>query len=573
MNLKNVFKSVLVLVCGTLLLTSCPGPVPPSVTTGVSLANGVSLVGNCKKSDMSAMVFSWNGGPAEYKAASKLSINKLSPAGTHVIGIRAYIPSEGTDFSVFLGEGEDFDNPTVTKSAEWQEAGWQYVLFDEPVEIKTSDLFIGYTVNSLTFAVEETTNVDKMFINGEWTSLQTLLNGKASFALQAIVAGGDYSKKTQVDMAVDEMSVDAAWATQGDMVNGEALVRNNGVKTLRNVQVNATLGSQVVPVTITDSLMNGQSYLCKFSLTANGEGTQNVKVEVKADGDVTSKNNTATTALRVYADKGSPRNYILLEQFTTMKCPNCPRGGAAVQAAIDKMQHPDKVAWIAHHVGYYTDDFTLDESNHIMNALGVKGAPNGSLNRMMMDLDGSGQNLSVVLDYCADTEMLNALLDEPAQSTLNVERSYNADTREISVTVSGKSSKTDNYVSVMVTQNGIEGTQSGATGKYIHNHAVRLFMTPAAGQHVDVDADGNFTLTITKELPEIVNKTATVPSNMEIISFVHGSTSAAKTARFVYNADKQSLVSDATVEAPRNDYQEENGNPFTLFAPAFSSAN
>ena len=54
------------------------------------------------------------------------------------------------------------------------------------------------------------------------------------------------------------------------------------------------------------------------------------------------------------------RNVVLLEYFTGQECIYCPEGLEYVLKNIKGME--DKVAFVAHHVGFYEDDFTIKES-------------------------------------------------------------------------------------------------------------------------------------------------------------------------------------------------------------------
>lgn len=562
MNFKNLFKVLTVVLVGTLVFTSCEKDIGKQTTGGE-----YALVGNCKKSDMSGMPLVLKS-EASLELFTQITASKLSRSGTHIAGVRVYIPNKCTDFSVFAGENAD--SPAQTKAAEWQEAGWQYVLFDEPIQVGDANIVIGCKYKGNSFAVESiSSSKDEISIDGEKVALSELTSqvvGNTVFCMQAIMKGGDYSSKTQIDMAIDHAGVDKTWYMQGDVVKGSILVRNNGVKSISGVKVNATLGAENMAFTIDDELLNGQSRLFSFEISANGSGSQDLKVETVAEGDESTKNSSATANLRVYTDAGMTRNTVLLEQFTTMKCPNCPRGTKSILAAIEGMDDPDKVSWVAHHVGYYTDELTLNESEAMLTPLEVSGAPGGSLNRMLLNLDGT-LSLSWVLDY-ATTDVLNSLAAEPAQSTLKLERTYNAETKAVDLTVSGKSLEKETYVTVILTQNGLEGTQSGASGTYTHNYVPRMFFTAAAGDKVEVDADGNFSVKFSEAIPETVGNFQTVAEDMQIVAFVHGNLKASNSGeRYVYNADKVSLVEGAAAGMPSFNFSQEEEPSLRMLAP------
>lgn len=545
MNFKNLFKTTMAVVFGSLMLTACGPEEKPVTPTNVSTADGVALVGNCKKSDMSASVMSWSNGAVAYGASTKITSTKLGRSGTHIVGVRAYIPTQGTDFHVFAGE--DYENPTHIKSAEWQDAGWQYVLFDEPLEIAGAEAYyVGYKVTSETLALEQaSSSSDLIYSNGAWGKVSEVA-GKAVWALQAIVAGGDLSAKTQVDMAVDAITCDAIWKMSGDNVPVTALVRNNGVKTISDVVVTATLGSNSVPVTITDSLMNGQSARVAFEgLSANGEGAVTLKVSVNVTDDKTSSNNSASSVVRVYTDKGVARNTILLEQFTSQNCGYCPNGATILKSNIENMTDPSKFTWVAHHSGFGTDNFTLLQSDTISDGLMVSGAPMGSINRLIMDLEGEGPALNWYLGTPSG-ELLDALVSEPGQSTLSFTHTYVAATGAVEVNVEGVSSKENTYVTVLIVQDGLMDSQkdyiNGNHSSYSHDRVPRLFLTPAKGTKATLDDDGKFNVTVSGTIPASVGKFATVAEDMDVIVIVNGDLDGKAYERYVYNADHAALV-------------------------------
>lgn len=89
MKVKNLIKTTLAVVFGSLLFASCErgqGGDKPTV-----VGESYALVGNCKRSDMSAAVALPNGKAITYSAAAPLSASALQKGGTKIIGIRAYI--------------------------------------------------------------------------------------------------------------------------------------------------------------------------------------------------------------------------------------------------------------------------------------------------------------------------------------------------------------------------------------------------------------------------------------------------------------------------------------------------
>ena len=54
---------------------------------------------------------------------------------------------------------------------------------------------------------------------------------------------------------------------------------------------------------------------------------------------------------------------VLVEEFTTEKCVNCPRAAATIAEVIHDPDYAGKVNVACHHAGYYTDHLTNDADN------------------------------------------------------------------------------------------------------------------------------------------------------------------------------------------------------------------
>lgn len=553
MNLKNLLKTFAFIAC-VLFFVSCE---PETGRGGLTDAQKkeVYLYGNCTNVGMhgSVMGFADNRNHT-YSAASLLNMLELTDHGTHLLGVRAYIGSEVTNASVWFGE--DYENPTYTKDFTYKKGGWQYVLFDEPIKLNPNnpDMYIGYTVTGKgggVLAAEAARKAHKsewIAIDGDWSLLSKAV-GNALWSMQAIVSGGDYSAEKQHDLVVESFVTPMSVAG-GDAINLTCEVRNAGIKQTGNIEVKCTLGGASVSATISDSLMNGQSAVVVFPVinAPTIGGVSNVVVSVSEGGvtDDKASDNEIKKSLRVFTETVQ-RNCLLVEQFTGQDCPNCPAGAKAMVEAIEKLDDPSKAVWVAHHT-YYEDQFSLSESAVIADVLNANFAPACNINRAPREY-GKGVDLIWHPGY-ATKAILEAALAEPGLATMAITRSYNADTRELSVEVKGRSLDKEAYITAIVTQSGIEARQSGATGMYVHNNAPRKFLTAAKGDKLELDAEGNYVVTYTYTIPDKVGTFDCLPENMAVVAFVHGNISD-DVARFVYNADQVTVVPEIEEAAIR----------------------
>ena len=260
----------------------------------------VYLLGNCKKSDMSASVFGYGDGELHtFGGASLLPVDKLLEAGYYIVGVRVYIGNEVESGKVFVGK--DYKNPEMEKMFTYKKGGWQYVLFDEPYYFQ-DDTYIGFTAAGTTdFLACEGSNksskTEMINIDGIWDLVSKQL-GNYVFAIQAIIAGGDYSSETQHDVVLERAKA-SRHLKEGDDVVLTCELRCAGIVPTENVTVKCTLGGETKTVNVSEKLINGQSIVVNFEgfkAPSVEKALESVTVEFEADysNDVLSTNNRSS---------------------------------------------------------------------------------------------------------------------------------------------------------------------------------------------------------------------------------------------------------------------------------------
>ena len=545
MNTKKFFGLFTALVAVVLLFTACP-PKPPVVD-----GSSIRLYGNTKTTSAEGLdaIGISDGSDYDYKAASLLSGAELTDNGTEIIGIRFYVRDGAKSGKIFIGP--DYENPVVEKEYTYKKGGWQYVLFDEPYAVTGEDIYIGYSIKGSGYLLgyeSASRNMpgEMLYFNGAWGTFKTVVGSNGKWTMQAIMRGGDYSTDIQNNLVVECVENLYTAALEGWNMPLTFEVRNSGAKTAYNVAVKCTFGSQSKDVTI-DSLMNGQSYFVESPFTVSGSGSVSVSIDASVDGvtDETPNDNSIKISCTV-TGSDNVRNRALIEQFTGQSCPNCPPGAANLKAAIEATGHPEYFVWVAHHDGYYEDDFTLAESSTITDALGVRGAPSISVNRTSV----AGQGL-VWHPSSATAVNLLGCYATPAKATLEFNHTLVGDS--ITVNVSGTTAESAAKVSVILIQSGITASQNGGGNNYVHNNAPCLFLTPANGQDLTIGEGGAFSATLNGKIPATFGKGNfnTVYSDIEVVVFVHGDIKSSAN-RNVFNADKKPLVEGNEVFKPAN---------------------
>ncbi len=543
MNFGKLLKGFFALV----LICSMSAQVLATEPTTEPTNDQVYLLGNCVSSGMdNSMIFGLTGDKAHtVGGATLLTLDKLQAKATSIVGIRVYIADEVSSGKVFLGK--EYATPEVEKEFTYKKGGWQYVMFDQPYEF-TADTYIGFMATGSTnfLALEKATKVTKtemIYLDGEWSTVYASLNGYYLWSVQAIVVGGDYSKEVQNNVILDKQAVSES-VKVGEPIAVSCEVRNAGIVPAENVVVKCTIGEETKTVTIEEKLMNGQTALVNFVDFVAPEieeayANLAVNFEVEYESDASIGDNKAKTTLPVFSNKAVERNAILVEQFTGQGCGYCPDGAKALKAAIDGMQDPEKVIWVAHHSGYSPDDFTLNESLNIASDLGVRGAPSCAVDRMPVEYMPGTAELVWHPAY-STTPLLEGLLDVPGLATIDLSYTYNEETRKLSVTVKGNSLMSTAYITVLVKQDGIVARQSNGGNNYQHNNAPRVFLTKSSrGDLLTLGENGEYEVSYEWEVPGKVDKFACA-GNMTVVAFVHGSITSAS-QRMVYNADHASF--------------------------------
>lgn len=548
MNTKKFFGLFSALVVVTVLFTACPPNNKVKPVDGTC----VTLFGNSKTATAEGIdcIGINDGSDYQYAAASLLTGANLADNGTEIIGVRFFVRDGAKSGSIFLGT--DYENPTMEKEFTYKKGGWQYVLFDEPFTLTGEDIYIGYTITGSGYLLgyESTSRNlagEMMLFNGSWATFKEVVRATGKWAMQAIMRGGDYSTAVQHDLVIENVENMFTAALEGWNMPLSFEVRNNGVKTAHNVKAVCTFGSQNVEVTI-DSLMNGQSYYVEAPFTIpSGSASAKISISATEDGvtDEVSNNNTVSGSCEITsADK--VRNRVLIEQFTGQACGYCPGGAANLKSAIEATGHPEYFAWVAHHAGYYPDDFTLQESKDIAAAFGVNSAPMMCINRTSV----AGQGL-VWSPFSATAINLLGCYATAAKASLDFTVSLDADS--VIVNVTGATEQTAARVTAILIQSGIIAKQSSGGNNYSHNNAPVLFLTPSNGEELVIGEGGAFSANLGGEIPATFGdgNFATDVNNMEVVVFIHGAINSAST-REVYNADKKTLVQGSEVIKPAN---------------------
>lgn len=358
---------------------------------------------------------------------------------------------------------------------------------------------------------------------------------------------------------------------QNSTVDVSLTVRNQGSAALTSFDVTYTVNGsdeQTVNVTgINVASFANYTYTLPVQMTTLGANTINITVSnPNNDTDPDNSDNSTSCSTNVYDPSTTTQRTVVMEHFTTARCPNCPSGHERIGAAYQSVQ--DRVIWIAHHVGYYTDNMTINESNQMLtffNDGGSTFAPAWMLDRSYDNVnDKSEYPGPAFFPDGTESTVLNNALARPAFATVNISNmTYDPQSRQLSVTVSGEFLQSIAFdsprLSLYIMQDGIWGTQSGANGSYEHNHVIRACISDVWGdtdpfESTTPAAGDTYTKTFNYTLP-----TSFTANHCWLAAFVSN-----------YSSD---VMNCAILNGAKTGYLMEGDDPTTGIADVESSIN
>ena len=217
---------------------------------------------------------------------------------------------------------------------------------------------------------------------------------------------------------------------------------------------------------------------------------------------------------------------VLIEEFTGVRCVNCPAGSAALEDLL--AIHGERLVAVSIHAGFFADpsseiplDLQTPAGDAILNLLGEPlGYPTAVINRTAYingDLQTSAGDWAGII---ADE------LSNPPEVKIGLQTDYDEATRALTIDadyrIAADFSGQALQYTVLLTESNIIGPQDtpdgGVVDDYTHKHVLRDVLTNSAGELLGTDfTDGDrVEKSITYTLPADWNA-----DNIEVITFVH----------------------------------------------------
>ena len=217
---------------------------------------------------------------------------------------------------------------------------------------------------------------------------------------------------------------------------------------------------------------------------------------------------------------------VIIEEFTGRNCGWCPDGHLYAKKITDA--NPGRVWAVNVHCGSFSPssypNLNTAAGATILNALdGGQGFPCGVVNRTTKSV---GRNMW--------ESYSNQQLKQTAECNIGGQVLINEAARTATVTVevyyTANSASSENYLTVMMLQDSILGSQSGGAqlnpeqmidGKYVHLHVLRDVVTPTWGDAIAPTTEGSLiTKTYTYQIPETIGTPNGVDVDLNNILFL-----------------------------------------------------
>ena len=435
-------------------------------------------------SDLSTKKQTWTSGAILIK---KEKINSL--AGNQIREIHAGLISKLNVDSLAVWVSESLDGPVLsTDTIAAPAKGWSTVSLTKPVDI-TSDmqtLYVGYSYHqkSTSKAMSCTKTPEpgySCFIrsgNDEWKDY----SNDYAVSVEAMVYG---DKLPKYDLTLSALDVQQNYVVDNGNLEFTMKVFNNATVTINGFDAVCTV----------DGSDDKYTVHCDSSIAYNESKTITMTVSPTAIQTMDPATRTLTVTLtnltegedEIPSDNTLSGTFnvtlhsfvrnVLLEEFTTEKCTNCPRVASYVHDAMNEPEFQGRLNTMENHAGYYTDSFTATFHNDWTWFYDNQYAPAVLYDRHAED--GEATAVTCPNSKLELFEGIRKRLRETAFVSLKVTADVDGENQKINVKVTGTRAK-ENFtknparITVVLTETNLAAiSQAGAGGDYTHYNVGR----------------------------------------------------------------------------------------------------
>lgn len=427
------------------------------------------------------------------------------------------------DVNVWVRKKLDGENLAV-ETVERPTTGWNQITFAKPylIESDIEGLYIGYDYENagsshpVSFTGDGSDYASYLKIgNGKWEDM----SARGALSVEAVVTG---SNLPQYDLAFLSGRVFPNLTGGSGNYTAAGEVANLALKNVSGFTLAISVNDTKISETHVDADIAKGS---KGAFTANFTSGQQLSGEITLtisaiDGgkDADMTNNSIVTNVAF------PKN-VLVEEFTTERCPNCPEPGKWFTSVLESdPSYRTRVVPVCHHAAFGTDWLTRDCDTELLwlfNMDGKSFAPAAMFDRHAAFRKGLNMDKLepiVALRSQKDFEdCIKAELEEETHAMVGLQISgLRGDEMDVTVKVATDAgfNLQNPILVVYVLEDGIRAEkQEGASGTYYHHHVIR-WDNGSYGEAIEL-TDGAFEKVFTIALGPDWNK-----KNLSVAAFV-----------------------------------------------------
>lgn len=198
----------------------------------------------------------------------------------------------------------------------------------------------------------------------------------------------------EADLALCNVRLQPQLMKPGETGNMVISVANESTTPVEGFDWEYTVGGKTV--TMHSDLTIAPSGIATETAVISADGLEadmshDVAVRLLWDADGNIGNDTGSCRLICW-ETAAPRR-VLIEEFTTEHCPNCPRAINTLEQCFEH-GYGDSMAVMAHHVGYHEDWLTVEADNELLWFYDPTGASGTYAPAVMLDRTVSGGNVT-----------------------------------------------------------------------------------------------------------------------------------------------------------------------------------
>ena len=466
--------------------------------------------------------------------------------------VRVYLLSRANIDSLIVWVRSDLDGDNLaeglitSKSAQRIEKGWNEVVLDKPYAVAATELFVGFSyrqrANVKAVSVVGDPLYDTFYMRygqADWQDISQL----GAVSMEAVIVG---SNILQHDLGLTTASMSPDLTHGANALQVVATVQNFGSKAVEGFDITCeAAGLEPITTHFAEKLASTESRRLTFVITPPVFTDQDTEWTLTLDADDNEANNALTATYAFLKN-------VIVEEFTTELCVNCPRVATYLHLALESNHDYDnRVFAICHHAGYYTDWLTQDwdeQLTWLYNEGSSLYAPAVMLNRHA-EFDAQynyGQKTPCFIpsSNVELTQYFDYEMQQTANAVVGLTLDFNADSTQVTASVSllrnQRYTAAHPRLTVYLLEDDIRAeNQIGADGIFLHQHVTRA-TNQTWGEPVAWTADNRFDYTTTFDL-----KPTWVREKMHVVAFLHNYDGEDHTAIDIENSACTPLLGSA----------------------------